>query len=70
MAGAALELQISWQEQHFADLEVQIAWQAQHIVNLKLQISWQTQYFVDLEAQIIVAGAILCEPRNEWRNTL
>ena len=29
-------------------LEVQISWQAQHFVNLHVQISWQAQHFVKL----------------------
>ena len=31
------------------NLEVQISWQAQHFVNLKVQISRQAQRFVNLE---------------------
>ena len=31
-----------------AALDVQISWQAQHFVNLHAQISWQAQYFVNL----------------------
>ena len=47
-----LEVQISWQAQHFENLEVQISWQAQHFVNLEVQISWQAQHFENLEVQI------------------
>ena len=62
MAGAALcalELQNSWQAQHFGfvagaalcALELQTSWQAQHVVNLEVQIAWR-------------AGAALGEPRS------
>ena len=47
-----LEVQISWQAQHFVNLHVQITWQAQHFVNLHVQISWQAQHFVNLHVQI------------------
>ena len=53
-----LEVQISWQAQHFVSLkvqsscqehfvklEVQTSWQAQHLVNLDVQILWQAQHF-------------------------
>ena len=46
-----LDVQMSWQAQHFVDLHVQISWQAQHFVNLHVQISWQAQYFVNLHVQ-------------------
>ena len=39
-----LEVQISWQAQHFVNLHVQISWQAQRFVNLHVKISWQAQY--------------------------
>ena len=42
----ALDVQISWQAQHFVNLHVQISWQAQYFVNLHVQISWQAQHFV------------------------
>ena len=48
----SLEVQISWQVQHFVNFEVQISWQAQHFVNLHVQISWQVQHFVNLHVQI------------------
>ena len=49
----ALDVQISWQAQHFVNLHVQISWQvqyfaqwqAQYFVNLRAQISWQAQHF-------------------------
>ena len=44
----ALDVQISWQAQHFVNLHVQISWQAQYFVNLRVQISWQAQHFVNL----------------------
>ena len=47
-----LHVQISWQAQHFANLHVQISWQVQHFVNLHVQISWQAQHFVHLHVQI------------------
>ena len=47
-----LHVQISWQVQHFVYLHVQISWQAQHFVNLHVQISWQVQHFVNLHVQI------------------
>ena len=47
-----LEVQMSWQPQHFVNLHAQISWQAQHFVNLHAQISWQAQRFVNLHAQI------------------
>ena len=42
VAGTALwnlEVQTSWQAQHFLNLEVQISWQAKHFVNLEVPIS-------------------------------
>ena len=45
-------------------LELQISWQAQHFVNLQVQTSWQAQHFENLEVHHFVAGAALCEPRN------
>ena len=57
-----LEVQISWQAQHFVNIDVQISrqaqqfvripWQAQHFVNLHVQISWQAQHFLHLHVQI------------------
>ena len=47
-----LEVQISWQAQHFVNLHAQISWQAQHFVNLHVQISWLAQHFVNLHVQI------------------
>ena len=35
-----LQVQISWQVQHFVNLPVQISWQVQHFVNLHVQMSW------------------------------
>ena len=43
-------------------LEVQISWQAQHFVNLHVQISWQAQHFCEPPCADFVAGAALCEP--------
>ena len=48
----SLEVQISWQAQHFVNLHAQISWQAQHFVNLHAQMSWQVQHFVNLQVQI------------------
>ena len=56
-----LEVQNSWQAQHFANLHVQISWQAQHFVNLHVQISWQAQH-CEPPCADFVAGAALCEP--------
>ena len=47
-----LHVQISWQVQHFVYLHAQISWQAQHFGNLHVQISWQVQHFVNLHVQI------------------
>ena len=38
------------------NLEVQISWQAQHFVNLKVQILWQAQYFVNLKVFVHKLG--------------
>ena len=46
-------------------LDVQISWQAQHFVNLHVQISWQAQHFVTTHTETspeFVAGTALCEP--------
>ena len=48
----SLEVQISWQAQHFVNLHVQISWPVQHFVNHHVQISWQAQHFVNLHVQI------------------
>ena len=73
----ALDVQISWQAQHFVKLHVQISWQAQYFVNLRVQISWQAQHFAACQGvrctpwrrlgtgagcADFVAGAALCEP--------
>ena len=50
-----LDVQMSWQVQHFVNLEVQISWQAQHLVNLEVQISRSADF---------VAGTALGEPRS------
>ena len=47
-----LDVQMSWQAQHFVNLHVQTTWQAQHFVNLHVQNSWQAQHFVNLHVQI------------------
>ena len=47
-----LDVQMSWQAQHFVKLHVQISWQAQHFVNLHVQMSWQAQHFVNLHAPL------------------
>ena len=47
-----LEVQISWQAQHFVNLHAQISWQAQHFVNLHAQTPRQAQHFVNLHVQI------------------
>ena len=49
----ALDVQISWQAQHFVNLHVQISWQAQYFVNLRAQISWQAQHFVNLHVRCV-----------------
>ena len=48
----SLEVQISWQAQHFVNLHVQISWQVPRFVNFEVQISWQAQHFVKLHVQI------------------
>ena len=82
MAGAALgalEVQISWQAQHFEPpvagfvagaalcaLELQISWQAQHFEHLSLQGSWQAQRCVqhlNLEVQIAWQARLLTKQR-------
>ena len=45
-----LDVQMSWQAQHFVNLHVQIPWQAQHFVNL--HVLHQAQHFVNLHVQI------------------
>ena len=47
-----LDVQISWQAQHFVNLHEQISWQAQHFVNLHVQNSWQVQHCVNLHAPL------------------
>ena len=47
-----LDVQMSWQAQHFVNLHAQISYQAQHFVNLHAQISWQAQHFVNLHAPL------------------
>ena len=49
----ALDVQISWQAQHFVNLHVQISWQALYFVNLRAQISWQAQHFVNLHVHCV-----------------
>ena len=49
----ALDVQISWQAQHFVNLHVQISWQAQYFVNLRAQISWQARRFVNLHVHCV-----------------
>ena len=44
-----LEVQTSWQAQHFVNLEVQISWQAQHFVKRQARTSLHAQHFVNLE---------------------
>ena len=39
------------------NLEVQISWQGQHFVNFEVQIWWQVEHFVNLEAQILCLQA-------------
>ena len=73
----ALDVQISWQAQHFVKLHVQISWQAQYFVSLRAQILWQAQHFAACQGvgctpwrrlgtgagcADFVAGAALCEP--------
>ena len=41
-------------------LDVQISWQAQHFVNLHMQISWQA--LCEPSCADLVAGTALCEP--------
>ena len=48
-----LEVQVSWQAQHFVTLKVLILWRAEHFVNLEVQIWWQAQHFVNLEVHIL-----------------
>ena len=39
-----LEVQISWQAQHFVNLHAQGSWHAQQLVNRAVQIAWQAPY--------------------------
>ena len=55
-----LDVQNSWQAQHFVNLNVQ----AQHFVNFHVQNSWQAQHFVNLhaplEALAVALSAVVC----------
>ena len=51
-----------WLDFSLLFLEVQISWQAQHFVNLHVQISWQAQPFCEPPCADFVGGTALCEP--------